>query len=146
MTHIYIYTYIHTHYIQSSLSDIYIYIYIYTYISSEKNMFSGRKKTPRGMSSRTPRGTFNRRTPVGSSIGNRGGASSTTKNNNNNINNNSMQRRMNYSAKFSNNNNSEYVSPAKKARTDFFKSRPSTLRMQQRISFQLLMQILFLKF
>ena len=97
-------------------------------------MFSGRKKTPRGMSSRTPRGTFNRRTPVGSSIGNRGGASSTTKKNNNNINNNSMQRRMNYSAKFSNNNNSEYVSPAKKARTDFFQSRPSTLRMQQRTS------------
>ena len=45
-----------------------------------------------------------------------------------------MQRRMNYSAKFSNNNNSEYVSPAKKARKDFFQSRPSTLRMQQRTS------------
>jgi hypothetical protein len=90
-------------------------------------MFSGRKKTPRGLHGRTPRGA-NRRAAVGSTD-NRGTSS---------INKNSA-RRMNYSTKFNNTNNSnflqqenEFISPAKKARTDFFQSRPSTLSVKER--------------
>ena len=83
-------------------------------------MFSGRKK-PRG----TPRGNISRRTPHGSvGVGSRGrlGVSKTG----------SAVRRNNYSANFGYGNNAgntsslnEYVSPAKKARTDFFQSKPS---------------------
>ena len=90
-------------------------------------MFSGRKK-PRG----TPRGNISRRTPYGSvGVGSRGrlGVSKTG----------SAVRRNNYSANFGYGNNvgntsslNEYVSPAKKARTDFFQSKPSTLSSSRR--------------
>ena len=92
-------------------------------------MFSGRKK-PRG----TPRGNVSRRTPHGS-VGaggsrSRFGISNATS---------SAVRRNNYSANFGYGKNSggtswvnEYVSPAKKARTDFFQSKPSTLSNSRR--------------